>query len=182
MSLSKYPGTLALELVKEGAAMANMINPINYAPALSRMAAVLGAVVVLQGCVLVPFIDAAKQAGVTKGDRERKLAEAVKGYENALYWGNTPEALAFVTEEARPKVQHQVALDKRERRIVSTNVLETNFDESAHQATVTVATKRFSNDTLVVKEEFEKQQWEFSLAEGWKLRTTAPASATEALS
>jgi hypothetical protein len=65
--------------------------------------------------------------------------------------------------------------------VVSTNVVSTSFDDSVQKARVTVATKRFSKDTLVVAETFEEQLWMHSVGDGWQLHEKREVREDEAV-
>lgn len=121
------------------------------------------------GCVLVPFVEAVNDAGVTAGSRQSKLTEVVKKYEEAVYWGNAADALAFVAPPKRQGMQRLLTAAGRGSQIISSEVVSTSFDDAAKQATVIVATKRFTKEALVVTENFEEQLWVFGLVDGWQL-------------
>lgn len=124
------------------------------------------------GCLLVPFIEAVNDAGVTASSRQANLSEVIKKYEEAVYWGNTPDALALIAPTKRQEMQRLLAVAGRGSQIISSEVVSTSFDDEVKRATVVVATKRFTKQALVVTENFEEQLWVFGLADGWQLHDT----------
>lgn len=123
----------------------------------------------LSGCFLVPFVEAVNDAGVTASSRQAKLPEVVKKFEDAVYWGNSSDALAFIAPAKRQSMQRQLTIAGRGSQIISSEIVSTSFDDAAKQATVVVATKRFTKEALVVTENFEEQLWVFGIADGWQL-------------
>lgn len=135
----------------------------------------------LTGCFLVPFIEAANDVGMTASSRRATLGEALKKYEEAVYWGNLSDAMAFVAPEKREGLRRVLGKVGRGPQVVSTNVVSTSFDDSVQKARVTVATKRFSKDTLVVAETFEEQLWMHSVGDGWQLHEKREVREDEAV-
>ncbi len=135
----------------------------------------------LTGCFLVPFIEAANDVGMTASSRRAKLEEALKKYEEAVYWGNLSDAMAFVAPEKREELQRGLGKLGRGAQVVSTNIVSTSFDDSVQEARVTVATKRFAKDTLVVAETFEEQLWMHSVGDGWQLHEKREVGEDEAV-
>lgn len=135
----------------------------------------------LSGCLLVPFVEAASDAGVTASSRQAKLPEVVKKFEEAIYWGNSSDALAYIAPAKRQAMQRELTMAGRGSQIISSEIVSTSFDDAAKQATVVVATKRFTKEALVVTENFEEQLWVFGLNDGWRLHDSRKVAKEEVM-
>jgi len=125
----------------------------------------------LSGCILVPAIDSMSELGVRRSDRERLLAQDVKKFNEALYWGSPLEALKFAADDARVDIQNHIAARRSDERIVENKIHAVKFlDDGAYEADVEVLVKYYRVPFYTVQERNEKQSWEFSLAGGWKLK------------
>ncbi len=125
----------------------------------------------LGGCIFAPTLDSISKAGFTKGDREGILSDSMKKFHDALYWGNPSQALAMVTDEGRENVLASIKKSKREERIVDSKVEMVDFKNDSFEAEVDVTVRYFQVPYYVVKDRTEREQWEFSLVDGWRLRT-----------
>jgi len=124
----------------------------------------------VQGCVLVPFITAFKQTGVTEGDRMALLPPEVKKYSDALSWGSKPSALAVVADDSRVEISKQLRGLGEDEHIVEAKIDEVEWMESAFKAKVFIKFRYYKVPFYVVKTRLEEQLWEFSVASGWKLK------------
>ena len=123
----------------------------------------------LEGCVLVPFLQAFKEAGATESDRMTLLAEQVKKFNAAVVWGNRSEAASFVDSEARERIAPQFKEAKEDERIVDSKVDNVEWGEGAREATVSVKTKFYRIPVYVVNTRVEEQRWRFTHSDGWRL-------------
>lgn len=128
----------------------------------------IGASMGLSGCVLVPFIQAFKEAGATEGDRMALLDKEVKGFNAAVVWGNHTEAAGYVAPESQLKLSSQFKDTSEEERIVDTKVTNVVWADSARDATVQVKTKFYRVPVYVVNTRTEEQHWVWGSG-SWKL-------------
>ena len=134
----------------------------------------LGAIA-LQGCVLVPFVQAFKESGLTESDRMSLLPGQVKKFSGARIFGNNAQALALVLPESRTQVAEQfreerTGLGRDEERIVRSKIDDIEWLDEARVAKVVVAIDSYKMSYLVVNTSHEEQQWEFSGSDGWLLK------------
>lgn len=131
---------------------------------------ILACALMCSGCFLAPTIDSVSRAGVTRGDRERLLPEAVKNFHDLLYWDKKGEALSMVASSSREEFRQQFRQQNRQERIVETKVDFAEFGDGAFSAEVDLITKYYSAPVLVVQERREHEKWDFSFAAGgWKI-------------
>lgn len=134
---------------------------------------VKGSVVVLlvalqvSGCVLVPFVQAFKETGLTEGDRMALLAPQIKKFSDARVFGNKSQAMALVTSESQAAISKQLQDKPEQERIVKSQVDEIEWSEDARKARVVLKVESFTMSQLVVKSKREQQRWEFSPGSGW---------------
>jgi hypothetical protein len=127
----------------------------------------------LQGCILVPFIDAFKKTGVAEGDRMQLLAPEVKKFTDALSWGSKTDALTVVADDSRTAIMKQLKGLGEDEHVVEAKVDEVEWIQDAYKAKVSVKVKYYKVPYYVVNTRVEEQQWEFSVAGGWKLKERA---------
>ena len=60
------------------------------------------------GCVLVPFVRAFKETGLTEGDRMELLAPQLKKFSEARLFGNKSQAMELVAPEAQSEISKQL--------------------------------------------------------------------------
>lgn len=130
---------------------------------------ILVCTLVLNGCVLVPFIDSYKKMGVSKTDRMALLEEQLKGYHSALADRRGGRALGYIHDEQRDQFRSVLREIQKKERIVDSEVDFVDFDEDAYEATAEVSIRSYQVPYYIVNERFEKETWKFSLASGWKL-------------
>jgi len=123
----------------------------------------------LSGCLLVPFVDAFKQTGVTEGDRQALLQPEVKKFSEALGWGNKTDALQVVSDESRVAIAKQLKGLGEEERLVETKIDEVEWGPQSYDATVVVKVRYYKVPYYIVKTREERQKWTFNLTNGWKL-------------
>jgi len=127
------------------------------------------ALVVLNGCVLVPFVQAFKESGLTEGDRMELLPPQVKRFSDARVFGNKTEALSLVSDESRPEIAKQLQDAKEPERIVKSQIDAIEWSNDAFNAKVILKVEAFKMSELVVRTVTEEQHWEFRSGTGWLL-------------
>lgn len=135
------------------------------------------ALVFLQGCVFVPFVQAFKESGLTESDRMALLPPQVKKFSDARVFGNNSQALAFVLPESRPEVADQFRAERSgsgtgrpEERIIRAKIDDIEWLDEARRAKVILAVDSYKLSYLVVNTSHEEQQWEFAGSDGWLLK------------
>jgi len=122
----------------------------------------------LSGCVLVPWIDSYKKIGVSEADRQSLLQERVLDFQRAVYWGRPEAALAFVKADVRDDLWRVIRAKGDEEKIVDSKIEYIKFEEESYAAEVDVAVKYYRVPFYVVEERVERQQWTFTIADGWR--------------
>ena len=123
----------------------------------------------LQGCLLVPFVESASQAGVTKGDRQALLSQSLKKFQEALFWGDTGKALVFANFEEKKNLKDYIEKIVKNKKVAEAKIISTDLDEAVQNASVTVRWKTYDLSTLVIKESEQTQNWSFYFGDGWKI-------------
>ena len=124
------------------------------------------------GCALVgALIDSYSRAGFTQGDREAYLAEAVRNFNEALYWNNQSKALSYVLDDVRATVVAELRRKKNEERVVETKIEEVTFSDNSYTADVELTIRSYRVPYYVVADHQQKQRWKFSTSSGWKLES-----------
>lgn len=121
------------------------------------------------GCVLVPFVQAFKETGLTEGDRMALLPPRVKKFTDARVFGNTTDALSVVATDAQAGISQQLQAGKDKERIVKSQIDSVEWLENAYKAKVVVRVESFTMSQLVVQTTNEEQHWEFASGTGWLL-------------
>jgi hypothetical protein len=121
------------------------------------------------GCVLVPFVQAFKESGLTESDRMALLGPKVKKFADARTFGNKTDAIALVVPEARPEISKQLRETSDNERVVKSQIEEVAWSDNARKAKVIVKVESFKVHQLVVNTTLEEQTWEFSATGGWML-------------
>ncbi len=121
----------------------------------------------LNGCVLVPFVQAFKETGLTEGDRMALLPPQVKKFSDARVFGNKTDALSLVAPEAKAEISSQLQSNNDQERIVKSRIDEIEWLEDAFKARVVIKVDSFTMTQLVVKTFTEEQNWEFKTGTGW---------------
>ncbi|MCO6431213.1 MAG: hypothetical protein J5J00_10160 [Deltaproteobacteria bacterium] len=134
-----------------------------------RILAVAVLLAVLPSCVLVPFIDSFKKAGVSEGDRQALLTERLKRFNDSLYWNSPIEALQYVDSERRSEIAPKLQRMVEGRRMVDGKVRNIEFGDSSFTAGVHIVMRSYRIPVYVVTEVEQKQTWKFSMASGWEL-------------
>jgi hypothetical protein len=139
---------------------------------LRRAIQTLSLIVVLHsaaGCVLVPFLQAFKEAGATEEDRMALLSDEVRKFNAAVVLGDKMQAGTYVDPEARARISPQFKSTDDEERIVDSKIDNVEWGEGAREATVSVKTKFYKIPVYVVNTRVEEQRWKFTHSNGWKL-------------
>lgn len=121
----------------------------------------------LGGCILVPFVQAFKETGLTEGDRMELLAPQIKKFSDARVFGNKSQAMALVASESQAEISKQLQDKNEQERIVKAQVDEIEWIENARKARVVLKVESFTMSQLIVKTKREEQRWEFSPVGGW---------------
>jgi hypothetical protein len=132
----------------------------------------IGASTSLSGCVLVPFVQAFKETGVTQGDR-KALGPEVKKFADAIVWGSKSDALAIVADESREEIARELSGLSEEERVVDSKLDDVTWGEDAYTATVKLKVRFYKVPFYVVKNRIEEQQWQFAVGTGWRLTSRA---------
>lgn len=119
------------------------------------------------GCVLVPFVRAFKETGLTEGDRMELLAPQLKKFSEARLFGNKSQAMALVAPDAQSEISKQLQDNNEQERIVKSQVDEIEWIDGARKARVVMKVDSFKVSHLVVSSKREEQYWEFSPGFGW---------------
>jgi hypothetical protein len=125
--------------------------------------------VVSSGCVLVPFVQAFKEAGATEGDRMALLPDQIKKFNSAVVFGNRMEAMQYVASDSQNKIAEGLKDNSEEERVVDSKVSNVIWADSAREATVEIKVKYFKVPVYIVNTRVEEQRWVFSVGDGWKL-------------
>jgi len=123
----------------------------------------------LNGCILAPAIDSFTKIGVTRGDRQNLLAQDIKRFHDALYWKKYSEALSLVSAEARDEVYREIRERSQSERVIDSEVTFVDFSEDAYEAETEIAVRFHETRFNLVQTRTEKQNWRFSVSDGWKL-------------
>lgn len=121
----------------------------------------------LSGCVLVPFVQAFKETGLTEGDRMELLPPQLKKFSDARVFGNKSLAMALVASESQAAISKQLQDRNEQERIVKSQVDEIEWIENARKARVVMKVESFTMNQLIVKTKKEEQRWEFTAVSGW---------------
>ena len=125
----------------------------------------------LSGCILVPFVQAFKESGLTESDRMALLPPRLKKFSDARVFGNKSDALDVVMPEFRNYIAKQLSDVGEHERIVKSKVEEVEWSDSANKAKVMVKVESYKVTQLIVTTVTEEQQWEYSTSSGWLLRS-----------
>jgi len=126
---------------------------------------------VSNGCVLVPFVQAFKESGLTESDRMALLPPRLKKFSDARIFGNKTDALDVVVPDSRAQIAKQLSEVGEHERIVKSRVEEVEWADSANKAKVVVKVESYKVTQLIVTTVTEEQQWEYSTGSGWLLRS-----------
>ncbi len=127
----------------------------------------------LSGCILVPFIDSARQSGFRESDRQRLLQEQVVKFNRARMWGKPTQTLAFAEPESQATLRAFLNKHGRDERVVESEVESIEFSADAYAAVVNSRVRYYRVPYYVVEERHENQEWSFSLSDGWKIKDVA---------
>jgi hypothetical protein len=125
----------------------------------------------VSGCVLVPFVQAFKESGLTESDRMALLPPRLKKFSDARIFGNKTDALDVVLPESRTQIAKQLSEVGEHERIVKSKVEEVEWSDSANKAKVMVKVESYKVTQLIVTTVTEEQQWEYSTGSGWLLKS-----------
>jgi hypothetical protein len=121
------------------------------------------------GCILVPILDSVNRSGITRQQRVDQLPPAVKGFQDALFWGDQQRALAMVPPESQSVVSAIIQKLPEDERVVDAKMLSADYGEDAYDAQVLVRLRSFSPSSLVIVERKQQQSWRFDLGGGWQV-------------
>jgi hypothetical protein len=136
---------------------------------MTRLFSLLVVSLCFSGCVLVPFVQAFKETGLTEGDRQEQLPQQVKRFSDARIFGNRQDALNLVSDESRAEISKQLAPTGDKERVVRSQIDDIEWFDNARRARVQMSVESFKMSQLIVKTIREDQEWEFSPGVGWLL-------------
>jgi hypothetical protein len=125
----------------------------------------------LNGCLLVPFVQAFKESGLTESDRMALLPPRLKKFSDARMFGNKSDALDVVMPEVRTQIAKQLSEVGEHERIVKSKVEEVEWSDSATKAKVVMKVESYKVTQLIVTTVTEEQEWEYSTSSGWLLKS-----------
>jgi len=125
----------------------------------------------ITGCILVPFVQAFKESGLTESDRMALLPPRLKKFSDARVFGIKTDALDLVMPETRNEIAKQLSDVGEHERIVKSKVEEVEWSDSANKAKVMVKVESYKVTQLIVTTVTEEQQWEYSTSSGWLLKS-----------
>ena len=123
----------------------------------------------LTGCIVAPLVDAFNKIGLTESDRVALLTPDVKGFNEALIWGDKSRALAYASEKSREKISEQLDELGEEMKVVDSKIKDIEFKEDSYKASVSTVMRYYKVPYYVVKNRKEIQEWVFDLQSGWKM-------------
>jgi hypothetical protein len=121
----------------------------------------------VSGCILVPFVQAFKETGLTEGDRMDLLPPQLKKFSDARVFGNKSLAMELVASESQAEISKQFQDKNDKERIVKSQVDEVEWSDGARKARVVIKVESFTMSQLIVKTKKEEQRWEFAPGSGW---------------
>lgn len=133
--------------------------------------ALTGAVSMLSGCVLAPFIEAAHNMGVTPGDRRALLEPEMKKFNDARFWGSPTQALAHVDPDRQRELVPYLRPANGQEKVVESKLQDVKFSDDATEATASVTTRYYAVPFFVVKDRVEVQEWAWHRPGGWLLHS-----------
>lgn len=125
----------------------------------------------LSGCIMAPVIGTIQEAGLTESGRQGTLNQALKDFNSALFWQNYSQAQTFAAEEFSKDVREQLSHKKNQGRVVESKIEGVQYLEDSYKAEVDVAVRIQNFSTMIVSDQTEKQVWNFSVYDGWKLQS-----------
>jgi hypothetical protein len=139
---------------------------------ISRFVQVLGTVLIavsVNGCIFVPLIDAFKKQGLTESDRQALLPNDLKRFHDTLSQGSVPGALKYATNEARNSLAQQFEGVGDSEKVVDAKVANVEFVDASYKALADISVRYFKIPYYVVHTRKERQEWVFSVSDGWKI-------------
>lgn len=130
---------------------------------------VILSVSLLSGCILAPSIGSVQKAGITESGRKQTLGESVKSFNTALFWENYPLANSFAAKENIDNIKVELQKKRSDGRVVESKIENIVFNNDAYIAEVDVLHRVQSLSTNIVSPITEKQEWVFSLYDGWRI-------------
>lgn len=129
----------------------------------------VGILMCLQGCILVPMVDSVQHTGVNSSGRQALLNETLTDFHHALFWGASSEALEFVSPSELDTMRTEFRTHRKEGRVVESNVELVDFSSDSYSAKVEVAEKYHDYATNIITPRLELEEWEYNFMDGWKL-------------
>lgn len=134
----------------------------------------------LGGCFLAPAIDSFNKLGVTAGDREKLLAERIRGFNDAVSFGQPGDAELFFVPENRAVLEKVFRKERKQQKIVDSRIESVGFSEESRKALVEVTVRYYRVPFYIVNERTEMQEWRFLGTSGWFLAARNEAQAENA--
>ena len=138
------------------------------------------AALTLGGCVIIaPILDSFQKAGATESGRQGELQSSLKLFYQAQQWGRPEQTMLFVREDLRESMLEDFLRQNREERLVDTKIEYINWGSGSHDAKVDMLVKYYRAPYYIVTERRERQSWEFSFVDGWRLTAREVKSETK---
>lgn len=137
---------------------------------MKKLLLLTGLVLALGGCGLGAMaVEGFSQVGATESARKRLLQKDMKRFHSGLYWGKPGVVVQYVVPEMEDVFKAEMRESKRKERIVEHQVELVDFSDDAYEATVEVLVKYYEVPYYMVKDRLEREQWQFSMGQGWKI-------------
>ncbi|RMG41072.1 MAG: hypothetical protein D6719_09300 [Candidatus Dadabacteria bacterium] len=114
-------------------------------------------------------VESISDIGATPASRKQKLTKDLKRFHNGLYWGQAGVVLGYVVDDKRDEFKRDMILSKKREKIVDHEIELVDFSDDARSAEVDVTVKYYEVPYYIVKSRLEREEWQFSMKEGWKI-------------
>lgn len=119
-------------------------------------------------CIFVPFVESVRDIGATPSHRMALMNETLNDFKQTLSWSDNNRLGKFVREDKSRELVDKFEVDK-DTKIIDAKIVRVEYASDVYEADVELLMRRYSLNTLVVKEIELHQKWSFSLSDGWKL-------------
>jgi hypothetical protein len=93
----------------------------------------------------------------------------LKKFHETLSQGSVPGALKYATSDARIALAKQFEGLGESEKVVDAKVANVEFVESSYKALADISVRYFKIPYYVVHTRKERQEWVFSVSDGWKI-------------
>lgn len=119
-------------------------------------------------CIFVPFVESVRDIGATPSHRMALMNETLKDFKQTLSWSDNNRLGKFIREDKFREIIDKFEVDK-DTKVIDAKIERVEYANDVYEADVELLMRRYSLNTLVVKEIELNQKWSFSLTDGWKL-------------